>query len=143
LDTWLSIAVGRTHADVMVSASDLENVKEQLNNVNATFRVMIPDVQVAIDQENAVSDDELNEGRSGTYFIIDGKTFFIYAIKRFYKIYIFIPRSVTLKFKYFSHVGVNRLQANLEELPSYERYSRLPRLPGTEISQYLLSHHRW
>lgn len=68
LDTWLNPAAGRTHVDVMVSADALEMVKSQLKNVSATFRVMIPDVEAAIKEENPVlSEEEYEEleGRKG------------------------------------------------------------------------------
>jgi Carboxypeptidase activation peptide len=68
LDTWLNPAAGRTHVDVMVPADALEMVKDQLKNVSATFRVMIPDVEAAIKEENPVlSEEEYEEleGRKG------------------------------------------------------------------------------
>lgn len=74
LDTWLNPAAGRTHVDVMVPANALEMVKDQLKNVSATFRVMIPDVEAAIKEENPVlSEEELDEleGRKGKKNIIN------------------------------------------------------------------------
>ncbi|XP_065340580.1 carboxypeptidase B-like isoform X2 [Cloeon dipterum] len=68
LDTWLNPAAGRTHVDIMVPATALDQVKAELQNVSATFRVMIADVEAAIKDENpALSESELEEleGRKG------------------------------------------------------------------------------